>query len=483
MLSKKILLLCTLIFAPHLYASTGAPPLILSDMTGSIFGILALIIFVIGYIFVLGEEFIHLRKSKPIMVAAGLIWLLTGIAYSLSGDEFTAGLAVKQYILEYAELFLFLLAAMTFITTMEERLVFAALRSWLVVQSFSLRKIYWITGLLAFFISPIADNLSTALLMGAVVLVVGNSYHHFVTVGCINIVIAANAGGAFSPFGDITTLMVWQKGLVQFEEFLLLFFPALITWFIPALIMNRVIEDGPPSGETNLLHMKKGAITIIFIFLFTIVLSVLSHSILHLPPVLGMMTGSGILKLFGFYISKQAPIVQEQGHIHNFQAENMQSHEQSKGDNADVIRRFNIFNVVERSSWDTLMFFYGVVLCVGGLATLGYLTLLSEFMYNGLGATTANILVGVASALIDNIPVMFAVLSMEPDMNVQQWLLVTLTAGIGGSLLSVGSAAGIALMGQAQGVYTFMSHLKWSWAILIGYSFGILTHLYISGLI
>jgi len=95
-----------------------------------------------------------------------------------------------------------------------------------------------------------------------------------------------------------------------------------------------------------------------------------------------------------------------------------------------------------------------------------------------LGATTANILVGLASALVDNIPVMFAVLSMEPSMNLSQWLLVTLTAGVGGSMLSVGSAAGIALMGQAQGVYTFINHLKWSWAILLGYAAGILIHMF-----
>ena len=478
---KTVLLLAALFFTPNLYAFTGTDSSTPIDFTHSIYGLLALFVFLVGYIFVLSEEFIHLRKSKPIMVAAGFIWLLTGIAYALSGDEITAGLAARQYILEYAELFLFLLAAMTFITTMEERLVFAALRSWLVVQRYSLRKIYWITGLLAFFISPIADNLSTALLMGAVVLAVGNSYHNFVTVGCINIVIAANAGGVFSPFGDITTLMVWQKGLVQFEEFFSLFIPAIITWFIPALLMSRIIEDGPPSGETDRLHMKKGALTIIFIFLFTIALSVMAHSILNLPPVLGMMTGLGILKLFGFYISKQDPITQDQGHIRHHHAENLKTHEESKGDHADVIRRYNIFKVVERSSWDTLMFFYGVVLCVGGLATLGYLTLLSEWMYDGLGATTANILVGLASALVDNIPVMFAVLSMEPSMNLQQWLLVTLTAGVGGSLLSVGSAAGIALMGQAQGVYTFVSHLKWSWAILLGYAAGIGAHIYIGG--
>ena len=114
------------------------------------------------------------------------------------------------------------------------------------------------------------------------------------------------------------------------------------------------------------------------------------------------------------------------------------------------------------------MFFYGIILCVGGLGTLGYLELASGFMYGDLGATTANIIVGVLSALIDNIPVMFAVLSMLPEMDDGQWLLVTLTAGVGGSLLSVGSAAGVAVMGQARGVYTFFAHLKWSWAIMLG---------------
>lgn len=482
---QRLLLLPLLLvlFSPQAIAFTSSQQSLPVDMTHSVYGLLALAVFFIAYGFVLSEEFIHLRKSKPIMVAAGLIWILTGIAYTLSGDQLTAGIAVRAYILEYAELFLFLLAAMTFITTMEERLVFAALRSWLVIQRFSLRKIYWITGTLAFLISPIADNLSTALLMGAVVLAVGNHYYRFVTVGCINIVVSANAGGVFSPFGDITTLMMWQKGLVQFEQFFQLFPAALITWLIPALIMSVVIEKGPPSGETRQLHMKRGAIPIILIFLGTIALAVSSHTLLHLPPVLGMMTGLGILKLYGYYISRFEPIVREQGHISHHHAENMQNHAQSKGDNIDVVRRFNIFKVVERSSWDTLMFFYGVVLCVGGLATLGYLALLSEWLYNGLGATWANILVGVASALVDNIPVMFAVLSMQPDMSLQQWLLVTLTAGVGGSLLSVGSAAGIALMGQAQGVYTFVSHLKWSWAIALGYAAGIMTHLLLSGIL
>lgn len=132
---------------------------------------------------------------------------------------------------------------------------------------------------------------------------------------------------------------------------------------------------------------------------------------------------------------------------------------------------------MKRVEWDTLMFFYGIMLCVGGLGALGYLATLSNFLYLDLGATTANILVGVLSAVIDNIPVMFAVLSMNPDMSLGQWLLVTLTAGVGGSLLSIGSAAGVALMGQAQGIYTFSAHLKWIWAIALGYAASIVVHL------
>lgn len=117
-----------------------------------------------------------------------------------------------------------------------------------------------------------------------------------------------------------------------------------------------------------------------------------------------------------------------------------------------------------------------VILSVGGLGALGYLAVGSQIMYEGMGATNANILVGVLSALFDNIPVMFAVLAMEPNMSHGQWLLVTLTAGVGGSMLSVGSAAGVAVMGQARGVYTFFSHLKWTWAIALGYVASIWVH-------
>ena len=127
--------------------------------------------------------------------------------------------------------------------------------------------------------------------------------------------------------------------------------------------------------------------------------------------------------------------------------------------------------------WDTLLFFYGVMMCVGVLGQIGYLAMSSHLLYGVLGPTTANVLIGISSAILDNIPLMFAVLTMQPDMSHGQWLLVTLTAGVGGSLLSIGSAAGVAIMGQARGTYTFASHLRWTPAVALGYAASIVTHL------
>ena len=143
-------------------------------------------------------------------------------------------------------------------------------------------------------------------------------------------------------------------------------------------------------------------------------------------------------------------------------------------------QHFDLMQRVAQAEWDTLLFFYGVILCVGGLSQFGYLAMISHSLYQGMGATTANILVGIMSAIIDNIPVMFAVLTMDPSMPLGQWLLATLTAGVGGSLLSIGSAAGVALMGSARGTYTFGAHLKWTPVIALGYGLSIMVHMAIN---
>lgn len=448
----------------------------LQDFTSHWGGIICVIVFCFAYSLVIAEEAIHMRKSKPVMVAAGVIWIIVAFVYAQSGDTHTAEQAVRHNLLEFTELFLFLMVAMTYINTMEDRGVFDALRSWLVSKGFSFRTIFCLTGVIAFVLSPIADNLTTALLMATVVMAVGKTNTDFIVLACINVVVAANAGGAFSPFGDITTLMVWQKGeLVSFQQFFYLFVPSLVNWLVPAAIIFFFIPSGFPDAIDEHAKMKQGAFVVMGLFLFTITLAVCLHSFLHLPPVIGMMTGLGLLKLYGYYLKMRSHMSINLG-VGALGAESLENDNQ-KIDSEQQTQHFNVFKKLANIEWDTLMFFYGVMLCVGGLGTLGYLELISGLMYDDLGPTTANILVGFLSAIIDNIPVMFAVLSMLPEMDLGQWLLVTLTAGVGGSMLSVGSAAGIAVMGQARGIYTFGAHLKWSWAILLGYIAAIWTHI------
>ncbi len=461
-----LLLAAMALFLPEVVmASEGALETL--DLTNHWVGYTSIVIFVIAYLFVMAEEFTHLRKSKPVILAAGIMWSLVAFVYVQSGDKHTAEAAIRHNILEYSELFLFLLVAMTYINSMEERRVFEALKVWLIKRGFGFRTLFWVTGTLAFFISPIADNLTTALIMCAVVLAVGSSSPKFVMLSCINIVVGANAGGAFSPFGDITTLMVWQKGVVDFAQFFDLFIPSVVNFVVPAAIMHFAVPDEKPTADTDMVIMKPGGIAIVVLFILTIVTAVSFHNFLHLPPVAGMMTGLAYLQFMGYYLKKteQKRLSLEEG-----------LPEAVEGG----VGGFDVFKKIGRAEWDTLLFFYGVVLCVGALGLIGYLSMMSAVMYHDLGATTANVLVGILSAIVDNIPVMFAVLSMNPDMSHGQWLLVTLTAGVGGSLLSVGSAAGVALMGMARGKYTFFGHLKWMPAVAAGYAASIWVHMWVN---
>ena len=451
---RAFLLLSLLLFLPELASAEESSVL---GLTATHRGLYCVLVFIVAYAFVMTEEFTHLRKSKPVILAAGIIW--AHVAYLASTHGVPADKVHKAFehdLREYAELFLFLLVAMTYINAMAERNVFEALRSWLVSRKFGYRKLFWITGVITFFLSSVADNLTSALLVGAVVLAVGANSPAFVSLGFINLVSAANAGGAFSPFGDITTLMVWQAGKAEFFDFFTLFVPSVVNFAVPAALMHFAIPDEAPSfPEEAQVRMKPGALIICGLFALTIVTAVSFKQFLHLPPFLGMMVGLSFLMFYGYRL-KLLFSSEEQG-------------------------KFDVFAHVRDAEWDTLLFFFGVVFAVGGLGYIGYLELASEAMYDGLGATTANILIGILSAIVDNIPVMFAVLSMNPDMDLYQWMLVTLTAGVGGTMLSIGSAAGVALMGTSRGYYTFFSHLRWTPAIIAGYAASILVHYWVNG--
>lgn len=424
------------------------------DLTGHWAGYAAPVIFPGAYVLVILEEVTGMRKSKPVLMAAGLIWVMIGVAFTAMGQAQVAHDHAVAVIEGYGELFLFLLVAITYVNTLEERRGFEVLRGWLVRRGLSYRQLFVLTGALAFLLSSVLDNLTTALVMGTVVMALGRDNPRFAMLSCISVVVAANAGGAFSPFGDITTLMVWQKGKLEFVEFFDLFLPSLVNWLVPAALMFFAVPKGRPAALAGHVRAKPGMWGVVALFAATIATSVAFKNYLALPPALGMMLGLGYLQMLAYVLSLRGG---------------------RRGDEDMVL---DSFSQVQRVEWDTLFFFFGIIFAVGGLGVLGYLALASQVLYTGFGPLPANVIIGGLSAVVDTIPLMFAVLTMDPAMSHGHWLLITLTCGVGGSILSVGSAAGVALMGQARGVYTFSSHLKWSWAVVLGYGAAILVHLW-----
>lgn len=424
------------------------------SLTATWVGFASIICFCMAYTLVIFEEQIHMRKSKPVILIGCFMWALIGIYEAQHGGGHAHD-HVKELIAEIGELFFFLLVAMTYINTLDERNVFKALRAWLLKKGLGFKKLFWATGGITFLLSPLADNLTSALLMSTVALAVSNGNGRFIVPAFVNIVVAANAGGAWSPFGDITTLMVWTSGKVATMEFSYLVLPSIVNWLVPASIMYFAVPDEHPEPDKEEVELKPGAKVIIGLGIFTIATAVSFHQFLHLPPFLGMMFGLGLLMMMGWYLKRWG----EHKHLVKM----------GIPDERRDRPRFNIFSKVEGVEFDTLLFFFGVLTAVGALQYIGYLALASESMYGTLGPTTANIIIGVLSAIVDNIPVMYAVLKMSPEMGLDQWLLITLTCGVGGSLLSVGSAAGVAVMGVDREHYSFLSHLKWAPVIALGY--------------
>ena len=489
---KKYSVLLVVLFLPSLVMATEGENTVISsqrlDLTMHWAGYLALVIFAVAYILAMTEEVTELKKSKPMVFAASLIWIFIAGVYTSNGMSEQAGLAFRSSLEGYAELFLFIMVSMTYLNAMEDRGVFDSLRVWLLSKNFTYRQLFWITGFQSFFISAGCNNLTTALLMGSVILAMGKDNRQFVTLSCINVVVASNAGGSFSPFGDITTLLVWQKEVVPFVDFFALLIPAIINFVIPATIMNFFIPKERPSAVMEAQTMKRGGWIIIFLFVLTIVTSACFENFLRLPPAAGMMLGLTYLKFFSYYLQKtrDSHLVSMSMDLSGIKIDYSDPMIYKDHQEAEVKKTlvkevpFDIFQKVANLEWDTLLFFYGVMVGVGGLSFIGYLGIASHHLYGSIDPTLANILVGIASAFVDNGTIMLSVLTMAPDISQGQWLLVTLTAGVGGSMLAIGSAAGVGLMGQAKGIYTFTSHLKWTPVIALGYAGSIAAHFLIN---
>lgn len=431
-----------LLFALFANASGTTTAHEITNLTTEWIGIVCFGIFVVGYYFIAAEEKYHINKAKPALFIGTFMFILIGIYYAIYNlNQDAIDTQVQHLILEIAEIFFFLFVAMTYIETLIERNVFDVLKYKLVSKGHSYKKLFWLTGILAFFLSPIADNLTTALILSTVLFTIDKKNKTFLVAGAISIVVAANAGGAWSPFGDITTLMAWTAGKASFVEFLGLFPASIVGWLITSYLLSRTIPEGQPDFDSNVepAKMKVGAKVVIFLGIFTIISAVLGHQLLHFPAMWGMMFGLACLKMYSYMLNR-----------------------------ADTPHYMNIFVNMEKVENDTLLFFFGILSAVGALHFLGFLDYVIS-LYDMIGPMAGNIGVGVVSAIVDNVPVMSAILKANPTMELNQWLLVTLTAGVGGSLISFGSAAGVGVMGKLKGIYTFGAHMRYSWMIMVGY--------------
>ncbi len=413
------------------------------DLTTTWVGIAVAIVFLIGYYFIATEEKYEINKSKPALFIGTFSFMLIGIYYAINGmDPQPLHHEMQTLIEEIAEIFFFLFVAMTYIETLIERGVFDALKFRLVSKGYSYKKLFWLTGLLAFFISPVADNLTTALILSTVLFTIDKENRQFLVPGAINIVVAANAGGAWSPFGDITTLMAWTAQKGEFVDFLFLFVPSFFGWLLTAWLLAMAVPKGEPhfdAATEQKPQILPGGMTVVYLGAATIVVAVLGHQFFHFPAMWGMMFGLAVLKLYSYQLKRKS----EEG-------------------------AFDIYVNMRKIENDTLLFFFGILSAVGALHYVGFLNYVHD-LYGLIGPTASNIGVGFLSAVVDNVPVMSAILKASPDMGLDQWMLVTMTAGIGGSLISFGSAAGVGVMGRMRGIYTFGSHLKYAWTILAGY--------------
>jgi Na+/H+ antiporter NhaD/arsenite permease-like protein len=443
-------------------------------------GYTALAVFCLALILVILEEFTGLRKSKPMLLAAGIIWGLIAWQAVSIGNSAAIEPALRVHLLHYMELMLLILVVMTYVNALGERHVFRVLRAWIGRKGYSYRQVFWLTGTATFLLSPFLNNLATSLLLGAVILGIGVHNKRFIALGCLNIVLAANAGGTFSPFGDFTTLLVWlqniqtPQGTVEFSSFFHLVVPALIGYLIPATALYFSLPRGRIEQTPERIRMRRGASRIMLLFVLTITTAVLFRGLLDMPVAIGMLTGLSFLQIFGFYLKRTHYLHKSDNRFEESLTLPLPSESRSP---------FDVFAMVSRAEWDTLLFLYGISLAVGGLGYLGYLELASHTLYGGLGANTSNVLVGLSSAFLDNIPVMYAVVGMSPSMSQGQWLLVTLTTGLGGSLLSIGSAAGVALTGYAKGKYTFFTHLRWTPVIALGFVASVLSHHWLNSIL
>jgi len=451
--------------------------------------ILMLLIFIIGYTLIIFEHKIKINKAASALLLGVLTWTayiiggkkILSLGFSRSWNEFSSHLStpvnsetirefisnqqLPEHISEIAGIILFLLGAMTIVEVIDNYQGFRILTD--KIKTTNKVKLLWLISFLTFFLSAILDNLTTTIVMVALMRkLLTDKHNRWLFAGIV--VIAANSGGAWSPIGDVTTIMLWIGGQITAASIIkTIFLPSLVSMIIPLIILSffirgKIKRPSLKEYETREFVPFKDQVTILIAGVIALISVPIFKTYTHLPPYMGMLLGLGFL---WFYTD-------------------LRFHFNGKKD----LRKLNVNRILKEVDTPTILFFLGILSGVAALQSAGHLDVLSGWLAQNIGNIyIINIFIGIISSVIDNVPLVAASIGMydiaHPDaigyasffvQNGNFWSFLAYCAGTGGSVLIIGSAAGVAAMGLEKiDFFWYIKHI--SWLALIGYLSGALT--------
>ena len=403
-------------------------------------GIAVLLIFSIGMLLIVFEARLHMDKFKPALFMLSAFPLI-GLYYWFSGSDphrFEPFIEMqKENSNELFSLIAFMAFMWMIVELLAERGVFSALNSRLIAKGFNAHAMFWATGALAALLSPFINNITTAMIFGKSIMGISRNrdYRH---IALCNLIIASNSGVWF--LGTATSLMVVLAGKISIIGLLTLLPAGIIGWAASAAVLQwfylNKLQDGLINTTPDDARIKPGGIGSIFFSIVAISTAVVMNIILHIDIAYAIGMGLSILSLYAWHLKH-------------------------RGHNMMLVAQ------LQKVEWSMLLFFIGIISGVAALNHVGWLTYISR-LFETFSPIAVNMLLGMISGVLDNVPVEAVALMSSPQLSPSQWALNVLLVGIGGSLTVIGSAAGVMVMSIDKS-YSYGTHLKFLPAILTNF--------------
>jgi len=391
---------------------------------------------IISFIMIITEDLIHINKAKTTLFFGTLCWILAFI-FPLNSDGIAhTNHQLNENLLEIATLWLFLMSAMTFVAYLNSKGFISALVQRILPKSISERGLMFVIAIFAFVFSSFADNVTATLVSIAVVMNLQLEVKKRLKYATL-IIFAVNSGGVSLITGDVTTLMIFLENKVTISNLFILVVPSFLGVLTLATLLSLKLSGKVELAQTR-FKIEKNDIVIAVIFVLTISGTLLLNVFFQIPPVLSFLFGLSVM----FLVANMLPNKNQQ----------------------------DVLNYVREIEYDALLFFLGVLLLVGILKEIGVLSGFTE-LYQVMPAIQVNYLIGFMSSIIDNVPLTAALLKADVEMKVTEWLMLTYATGVGGSILVIGSAAGIIAMSKIKEL-NFISYFRNVIYLAVAYTVG-----------